>query len=199
MNCRIIATVAALAFAATLAGCASDPLAAQYANGTNQNYISGDGAYTEIAADQRDAPVEFAGTTDAGDALGSEDFAGSVLVVNFWYAGCPPCRVEAADLKALSEEYASKGVPFIGVNIFDAADVSLTFAREFEIEYPSILDANTASVQLAFAGTVSPNAVPTTLIIDRDGRVAGRISGLIRDPLILSAMIDRVLAEGNSG
>ena len=58
-----------------------------------------------------------------------------------------------------------------------------------------IIDANTASVQLAFAGAVAPNAVPTTLVIDREGRVAARISGLIRDRSILASMIDRVLDE----
>jgi hypothetical protein len=57
------------------------------------------------------------------------------------------------------------------------------------------MDASSASVQLAFAGVVSANAVPTTLVVDAEGRVAARISGVIREPAILSAMIDKVLAE----
>lgn len=187
--------VGAVALLLALSGCASEPLAEQYADGSGQGYISGDGAYTEIAPDARAEPVEFAGTDENGEPISNADFAGQVYVVNFWYAGCPPCRAEAPDLKALSEEYTD--VPFLGVNIFDSSDLALTFAREFEIGYPSILDAGTAQVQLAFAGVVAPNAVPSTLVIDREGRVAGRISGLIRDPAILAAMIDTVVAEGS--
>ena len=188
---------AALALAAVLAlaGCSNDPLADQYADGSGQGYISGDGAYTEIPATERDAPIEFSGVDESGESISSEDFAGSVYVVNFWYASCPPCRSEASDLKALSEQYGE--VPFLGVNISDSADVALTFAKKFGIEYPSIIDANSASVQLAFAGAVAPNAVPTTLVVDSEGRVAARISGIIRDPSILASMIDSVVAEGS--
>lgn len=177
-----------------LAGCSADPLAEQYGDGTEPGYISGDGAYLEIPADQRAAPVEFAGEDERGNAVSSDDFAGSVTVVNFWYAGCPPCRVEAPDLAAVANAYDE--VKFLGVNTYDGPDVALRFAADNGIPYPSILDVGTASVQLAFAGTVAPNAVPTTLILDRQGRVAGRISGLITDRSILEAMIDRVLAEG---
>jgi thiol-disulfide isomerase/thioredoxin len=179
-----------------LAGCtANDPLAEQYADGSGQGYVSGDGAYTEIPVADRGEPIEYSGTTDAGTEVSNDDFADQVHVINFWYAGCPPCRLEAADLKAVSEEYTQ--VPFVGVNTSDTTEVALTFAKKYEIGYPSILDVQTNSVQLAFAGqgAVAPNAVPTTLIIDREGRVAGRISGLIQDKGILTAMIDTVLAE----
>ena len=75
--------------------------------------------------------------------------------------------------------------------------VARLFDEEFGIAYPSILDARTASVQLAFAGAgaVAPNAVPTTLVLDREGRVAARISGVIKDPSILASMLDTVLAQ----
>ncbi len=186
-----VALVATLA----LAGCSNDPLADQYADGSGQGYISGDGAYTEIPEGEREAPVVFSGVDESGASISSEDFAGTVYVVNFWYASCPPCRSEASDLKALSEQYDD--VPFLGVNISDSADVAIAFAKKFEIEYPSIIDANSASVQLAFAGAVAPNAVPTTLVVDSEGRVAARISGIIRDPSILASMIDSVVAEGS--
>jgi thiol-disulfide isomerase/thioredoxin len=179
-----------------LAGCsANDPLADQYADGSGQGYVSGDGAHTEVAPSKRDAPITFEGVDEHGDAISSADFAGGVYVVNFWYAGCPPCRSEAPDLKALSEKYTE--VPFLGVNILDSSTDAATFESTFQIGYPSIVDAATASVQLAFSGAVAPNAVPTTLVMDRQGRVAARISGLIRDRSILADMIDKVLAEGS--
>ncbi|MDH6182027.1 thiol-disulfide isomerase/thioredoxin [Microbacteriaceae bacterium SG_E_30_P1] len=187
--------MAAVAAVLLLAGCSSnDSLAQQYSEGSGQGYISGDGAYTEIPADQRDEPIVFEGTDERGETISSEQLAGTPYVVNFWYASCPPCRVEAPDLADLSLEYAD--VPFVGVNISDSADVALTFADEFGVPYPSIMDAQTAGVQLAFAGSVAPNAVPTTIVVDAEGRVAARISGLLREPGILASMIDTVLAEG---
>ncbi len=186
----VIGVVAVL----TLTGCTPDKLADQYASGSGQGYVSGDGANTEIAVSARDKPITFEGTDESGAKIGSADYAGKVYVVNFWYAACPPCRSEASDLKTLSEKYTD--VPFLGVNISDSADVAKVFEAKYGLAYPSIIDAQTAAVQLAFAGVVAPNAVPTTLVIDREGRVAARISGLIRDPIILSGMIDRVVAEG---
>lgn len=197
MNRPTLALAAAALVVVALAGCTSDPLADQYASGSGQGYVSGDGAYTEIPAADRGEAIEYSGTTESGDTVSSDDFAGKVHVVNFWYAGCAPCRLEAKDLKAVSEAYTE--VPFLGVNIYDTADNAITFEKKYEISYPSIIDVQTNSVQLAFAGqgAVSPNAVPVTLIIDRDGRVAGRISGLIQDKSILTAMIDKVVAEGS--
>jgi len=180
---------------ALLAGCSSDPLAEQYESGTEQNYISGDGVYKEYAVGDRSDPVEYEGVTDTGEAVSSADYAGSVYVVNFWYAGCPPCRLEAPDLEQLSQDYAEQGVDFLGVNTYDQADTSLAFARKFDVTYPSIIDANDVAVQFAFSGSVAPNAVPTTLVLDREGRVAARWSGLISEPSILESMIDRVLEE----
>ena len=187
--------IALAAVVLALAGCTNDPLAEQYADGSGQGYVSGDGAYTEIPVEQRGDAIDFSGTTDSGVDVSGDDYRGQVLVLNFWYAQCPPCRVEAPDLKAASEEYTD--VAFLGVNVSDTAANAQTFATTFGIGYPSILDNRTNSVQLAFAGqgAVAPNAVPTTLIIDREGRVAGRISGLIQSKGILTAMIDTVLAE----
>lgn len=190
-----LSVIAVVVATLALAGCTADPLADQYADGSGQGYVSGDGAYTEIPVGERGEVIAYSGTTDRGDDVSGTDFAGQVYVINFWYAGCPPCRVEAPDLAEVSAEYTD--VPFLGVNVSDTADYALIFEQKYGIEYPSIIDAQTNSVQLAFAGqgAVAPNAVPTTLIIDREGRVAGRISGLIQDKGILTAMIDSVLAE----
>lgn len=176
-----------------LAGCtATDGLAADY--GSGQGYVSGDGAYLELAPDERGEAVAFAGPTVDGGELGSAELAGSVAVVNFWYAGCPPCRVEAPYLAEVAAEFDD--VRFVGVNVSDGADVARTFEEEFGIEFPSILDAESGAVQLAFASSVAPNAVPTTIVLDAEGRVAARISGVIRDPAILADMIATVQEEG---
>jgi peroxiredoxin len=187
---------ALLLAAGLLAGCSAgdDPLSG-FGSGSNQNYISGDGSELELPPDERGATVEFEGETPEGDTLGSADLAGEVSVVNFWYAGCPPCRAEAADLEATYQQFLDDGVQFVGVNTYDDAPTAEAFERTYGITYPSILDAQRNRVQLAFAGDVPPNAVPTTLVLDRDGRVAARISGRIGAPSILESMIQRVLDE----
>ena len=182
-----------------LSACSSgaDSLAEQYRSGSGQNYISGDGAITILAPDSRGEPVVFEGDLDTGGFFSSTEASGDVMVVNFWYAGCPPCRIEAADLEEIHQEYRDQGVVFLGVNILDQAPTALAFADEFGVTYPSIMDANTGSVRLAFSGTVAPNAVPTTLVVDSQGRVAARISGVLSEPNILREMIEDALAEGN--
>ncbi len=193
---RRAAIALVIAGAVVLAGCtANDPLAEQFREGTGQGFISGDGAYTVIAAAERADSIEFTGVIEDGATVSSDDYLGDVVVVNFWYAGCPPCRLEAPDLEELAQQFAPEGVSFLGVNILDQAPTALSFAKEFGVTYPSILDVNDGSVRLAFAGQVAPNAVPTTLVLDRQGRVSARISGLLTEPSVLRSMITDALAE----
>jgi len=178
-----------------LAGCASnDTLANQFKSGDNKNYIAGDGTVSEYAAADRGAAVTWRGVTEAGSVLSSDNLSGVVTVVNFWYAGCAPCRAEAKDLEALYKEFLPSKVQFVGVNVRDTAGTAQAFDRAFGMTYPSIIDNNTGSVVLAFTGVVSPQAVPTTLVIDRKGRVAARILGRLEKGT-LKAMIQKVVAE----
>lgn len=180
-----------------LTGCsaANDALAEQYAQGNQANYISGDGVVQEVAAPDRGDPIEFGGKTDAGNNWSSADYGGQVVVVNFWYAECPPCRAEARDLQAVYEEFQPQGATFIGVNVRNQAPTALAFAEQFGVTYPSIMDADDSEVQLAFAGDVAPNAVPTTLVLDREGRIAARITGQVTEPSILRTLVADTLAE----
>ena len=177
-----------------LAGCSADPLAEQFRSGDNKNYIAGDGTVTEYALSERPVAGEWSGITESGLQLDSSALLGAVTVLNFWYAGCAPCRAEAPDLVELHEKYSSQGVNFVGVNVRDTAETALAFDRKFGIQFPSVMDAQSGSVSLAFTGVVSPSAVPTTLIIDTDGRVASRVLGRI-EPSILSTLIETVLEE----
>jgi thiol-disulfide isomerase/thioredoxin len=188
---RIAAVVAA---AALLSGCTSDPLAEDYLDGGNENYISGSGI-VEIPEAERGDPVEFTGESDGGVEISRADYAGSVLVVNFWYASCAPCRAEAPDLEALSQKYGGQGAAFLGVNVYDGADTSLAFARNFGVTYPSVLDNELGDVRLAFAGQISPSAVPTTFVLDADGRIAARILGQLEERSILDTIVGDVVGE----
>jgi thiol-disulfide isomerase/thioredoxin len=183
-----------VASAALLSGCANDPLAQEYET-TDQNYVSGNGSITLIAAADRGETVSWAGETDTGIDLMSTDYLGEVVVLNFWYAACPPCRVEAPDLEALNIMFRGEGASFIGVNVRDQAETALTFADEAGLTFPSIIDTNDGNLLLAFAGTVAPNAVPTTLVIDKQGRVAARFLGAIDGQSTLRTIIRETIAE----
>ncbi|MHB1234165.1 MAG: TlpA family protein disulfide reductase [Microbacteriaceae bacterium] len=186
----------ALAAAIVLSGCSSnDPLAQQYRAGTSKNYIAGSGI-TEIKPADRGQPVAFTASTDAGKTVTSADYSGTVLVLNFWYASCPPCRAEAPRLQALYQEFSGKGAAFLGVNVRDQAATALEFEKQFGIGYPSVIDTNQGNMLLAFAGSVPPNAVPTTLVIDKKGRVAARILGEANQS-VLRTLIAGAVAEGN--
>lgn len=191
---RILGTVAAgMAAAILLSACADDSLADQYRAGSNKNYIAGDGSVTEIASANRLAPIDFAGTLESGATTTLADYRGQVLVLNFWYAGCAPCRAEAPDLQALWTKYQDQNVSFLGVNIRDRLSTARGFATTYGITYPSVIDAGTGAMQLAFSGTVAPNAVPTTIVLDPQGRTSARILGRIPDSSVLDALIKTAL------
>jgi peroxiredoxin len=198
MNRHVAAgVVLALGASLALAGCSSDPLAQQYLAGDNKNYIAGDGSVTEIAFNNRGAAINFTGVTETGQKVDSAQFRGHVLVVNFWYAGCAPCRAEAPDLEKVYTQVKPSGTNFLGVNVRDQAATITTFNDKFSITYPSIIDQN-GQAQLSFAADVPPNAVPTTLIVDAQGRVAARILGQLRDPSILATLVNDIAAEGTT-
>ena len=142
----------------------------------NPGYVSGDGTVTQWDVENRGDPVRLVGTTYDGADVDLSGWRGDVVVVNFWYAACPPCRAEAPDLAALAADYAGRGVRFLGVNSTDDAGAALAFERTFEIPYPSLDDAEGRGVA-AMQGAVPLRAVPTTVVIDPEGRIAARVLG----------------------
>ena len=203
MNARIrgrirrTALAVPLAAALLLTGCGGgENLAQQWEESSGKNFVSGDGSSLSIAPAERTEPVEYSGKTETGDTFGSTDTLGSVTVVNFWYAGCAPCRAEAPDLVAAYNEFSPQGVQFVGVNTRDQLAQAQQFSEQFGIEYPSILDnAGGREVQRAFAGQVPLNAVPTTLVLDAEGRVAHRVLGQLAGESQLRTLINETLAE----
>jgi thiol-disulfide isomerase/thioredoxin len=171
---------------------ANDPLADQFKAGDNKNYIAGDGSVTEYPEANRGESVAWSGPTDGGGILSSDQLTGVPIVMNFWYAGCAPCRAEAPDLLAISKEFPK--VQFVGVNVRDSAATSAAFNRNFKIDWPSIIDAQFGTVALAFTGIVTPAAVPSTLVIDKQGRVSARVLGRI-DKSILTTLVKTVQDE----
>lgn len=193
----LLAVVLATALAFGLAACANDPLAEQYRAGDNKGFIAGDRSVVEIPADERGEPVEFAATTETGATVTSGDYAGDVLVVNFWYAGCGPCRAEAGDLEETYAAFQGEDVAFLGINTIDSAAAATAFAETYGVTYPSVIASETPAVKLAFAEKTPIQATPTTLVLDAEGRVAARIIGQLPDPSILKALVRDALAESS--
>ena len=186
----------ALSLVAGLAACANDPLADQYRSGDGKGFIAADGfEVVEIAPEDRTEPVDFDAVLDTGDTATSDDYRGDVLVVNFWYAACAPCRVEAPLLEEVNQAFAGDGVSFLGVNLYDGAEASQAFAETYGVAYPSALATEDGSIKLAFAGQTPLNAVPVTLVLDREGRVAARVIGQISETSILETLVSDALEE----
>jgi thiol-disulfide isomerase/thioredoxin len=191
---KLLAALAISALVLTTSACANDSLADQFRSGDNKNYIAGDGTVTEFALGSRPKAADWSGVTESGEALSSTQLKGVITVMNFWYAGCAPCRIEMPELIELQTEFLSEGVQFIGVNVRDSAETSLAFARRIGMNFPSVMDAKTGSVVLGFTGVVTPQAVPTTLVIDAEGNVSARVLGRI-DKGILTTLVKTVIEE----
>jgi thiol-disulfide isomerase/thioredoxin len=191
---KFLAALAISALVLTTSACANDSLADQFRSGDNKNYIAGDGTVTEFALGSRPQAADWSGVTESGEALSSTQLEGVITIMNFWYAGCAPCRIEMPELIELQTEFLPEGVQFIGVNVRDSAETSLAFARRIGMNFPSVMDAKTGSVVLGFTGVVTPQAVPTTLVIDAQGNVSARVLGRI-DKGILTTLVKTVIEE----
>lgn len=177
-----------------LSGCAQeDALAQQAKAGDNKNYVAGDGSVTEFAAGDRKSAIQVNGTLFNGTTVAPADFQGKVTVLNFWFAACAPCRVEAPILEELHQEFKDQGVQFFGVNLRDEKATSEAFEKSFNLTYPSFDDKD-GGVLLAVSGLVPPGAVPTTLVLDKQGRVASRVLGEVQKGT-LKALIAAAVAE----
>nr|WP_232530742.1 TlpA disulfide reductase family protein [Microlunatus antarcticus] len=177
-----------------LAGCSATGADEPTRGADQQGYVGSDGALTRIAPDQREP-----GPTVSGEQLGATDktvstadYPGKVVVLNVWGSWCPPCRQEAAGLQAAS--VATKAdAQFVGINTRDASPAAPeAFLRTQGVTYPSIFDPSGKSL-LQLAGQVPPSAIPSTLVLDREGRVAIRVLGQVSENT-LTAMVAEVAA-----
>ena len=184
-----------VALSSALSGCSDDPnsIAAQAKSGNRQGYISGDGNIETIAVADRRKPVALTGTTLDDKQWSSQEAVGKVAVLNLWASWCPPCETEAPDLKKAAETLTSgdKPVVFMGINYRDNPDSGRATAARWGIPFPSLDDPSGRSI-LSLQGKVT--SPPTTLVLDRQGRIAARVSGAVTTST-LTGLVDDVLAE----
>jgi len=186
MTRRLLSAALAGGLLLMTAACSSD--------GTNDGgYISGDSNVVQFAADDRGDPIDGVGgkTLDGGE-IDLADSRGKPVVVNVWWSGCGPCNVE---MPMLTEAHAELGdqVDFVGIN---TRDTSIETARGFEqakgVDYPSIYAADGKAL-LPFGNKA--RSMPTTLVLDREGRVAALIPGQVPGKVTLIDVVEDVLAE----
>ncbi len=184
---RARASAAVLLVLGLLAACSQDVQGAG-----DKGYVTGSGLITVLPAAEREQPAEVSGETLEGEPIALEDYAGEVVVLNVWGSWCGPCRTEAPILADTARDLADQGVQFIGINTRDHGTARpLAFQRNCDIPSPSIYDPD-GSTLLSFTGTLPLNAIPSTVIIDRKGRVAGRVLGEIRSETTFRDLVEEV-------
>lgn len=189
----LVLAVAASVVAA-LAGCGSS--SGTSAAGDAQGFVAGDGSIVVVPPADRAIAPELEGTTLDGERFRLSDHLGEVVVLNVWASWCAPCRAEAPSLAALSEEYADRGVQFVGLDTRDSDVSARAFAAKYGIDYPNVVDRD-GQLQLLFADSLPPQAIPSTLVVDAEGRVAARSLGRASEST-LKAMIDPLLADASA-
>jgi len=187
---RLPVLLAAVALGVTLTACGDgrvEPVA-------EAGFVEGGGVVSVIDPDDREPAPTFTGPTLDGDTWDLQAQAGNVVVLNVWGSWCAPCRAEAPEFAAVAEETAADGVVFVGVNTRDTPTAAQAFEDEFGIGYPSVVDPD-GRLLLAFRDTLPPAAIPSTLVVDREGRMAARVVGPITQAS-LSALVSDVAEEG---
>lgn len=189
----VLATLVAVA--ALVVGFAAFQLAK---TGTSEQSLSSAYGFTIgtfTARAERDATPapDLEGPALGGGRLALADYRGKVVLVNLWASWCGPCRREQPDLERVWREYKDRGVQFLGLNVRDQEAAALAYQDEFGVTYPSFFDPSSR-----FAHELRAQVLPTTYVIDREGRIAFRLVGTV-DGALLREALDAILRGGEGG
>ncbi len=191
------ALLAATAALTVLTGCATGEGQVDVANGGQFRFVAATPAGELIAEAERAAAPGFGGTLLGGGDWTSAELDGQVAVLNFWGSWCPPCRVETPQFQEVYADVRDEGVAFLGLNVKEADEqFAQAFVDSEGIEFPSLYDP-AGEVALAFRDYPA-TAIPSTIVLDRDGRVAAVYTGEVAQD-DLRAVIDSLLGEGTGG
>jgi peroxiredoxin len=170
--------VALSAAAVLVTGCSTGDSAVDVNNGGEFRFVAGTAAGEVIPEAERQRAPEFSGTLLGGGDFSSTELAGDVAVLNFWGSWCPPCRVETPEFQTVYTDVADAGVQFLGLNVKDQEQLASAFLESKGITFPSLFDPK-GQVALAFRDYPA-SAVPSTIVLDREGRVAAVYTAEVR-------------------
>jgi thiol-disulfide isomerase/thioredoxin len=171
---RVLAVVASIFLAALLAGCATGDDAV--AQGGTFEFVA-PGGKTDIFYDppenrSRPGPVRGPDLMDPSKTLSLDDFNGKVVVINVWGQWCGPCRSEITELQQVYDEIRDDGVAMLGIDVRDNnRDAAKDFIIDRKITFPSIYDPSMRTM-IAFGGKYPTTVIPSTIVLDRQHRVA---------------------------
>ncbi|MEU8568601.1 TlpA disulfide reductase family protein [Streptomyces pathocidini] len=169
---RAVLATGAAAAALALTACGSGGTSGGSAD---TKFVAGTGGIDTAERGDRQPLPAITGTTIDGKKLDLSDYQGKVLVLNVWGSWCPPCRAEMPHLVKVAKDTKADGVEFVGINTRDSSKPpAQKFEKEFAVPYPSLYDPM-GKLMLRFpAGSLNPKAIPSTVIVDREGRIAAR-------------------------
>ena len=176
---KLIAACAALML---LSGCGNSGTSS-----AEESFVAGNGATSYISISDRVAAPVLSGMTLLGTNYTLPTNA--IAVVNVWASWCSPCRAEEPTLAAMAQKYSD--VKFVGILTRDNPVNAEAFIRKQQSPYPTLIDD---SVLIGFSKSLPANAIPTTLVIDKNGLVAGRISGVVTIAS-LTELLEKVKSE----
>jgi thiol-disulfide isomerase/thioredoxin len=187
---RLSLLVAALAVTVGTATACTD------LDGTDgKTWITGAGSVEQVPVAERGRPVDVSGEDLDGNPLDLADQRGKVVVLNVYASWCPPCRAEMPTVVELAGQADPTQVSYLGVNIRDNASAARAFGENVGIDFPSFADPSSA-VLLALSDELGPYSLPSTVVLDREGRVAALVLGRIPGAVTLQDVVDDVVAEG---
>lgn len=190
---RALAGLAGALLASALVGCGSSPEGA--GQGDAAGFVAGDGSITLLDPAERSLAPAISGPLLGGGTFELDALRGKVVVLNVWASWCAPCRAEAPVLEQVWQRVAGDGVQFVGLDTRDSTAAAVAFVDRFGITYPNVIDEG-GLLQLQFRDTLPPQAIPSTVVIDEQGRVAARILGKVTEAS-LEAVISEV--QGSAG
>ncbi|MEV1020290.1 TlpA disulfide reductase family protein [Streptomyces sp. NPDC050264] len=185
-------TVGAAVAALALTACGSGGTSG---GGNNTNFVTSSGGVATVKKGERHDAPDLTGDDLEGKALDLADYKGKVVVLNVWGSWCPPCRAEAPNFVKVAKATEKQNVQFLGINTRDTStSPAKEFEKSFDVSYPSYYDP-TGKLLLKFEkGTLNPQAIPSTIIVDREGKIAARSLKPLSEKS-LRDMLDPVVAE----
>ncbi len=186
---RFAIAVAGTVAALLVGGCTSQ----QSADG--KGFVSGDGSITTLKPADRGVPIEYSGKDLDGKTLDLASLRGKPVVINVWGTWCVPCRTEMPVLVDVAAELG-ESAHFVGLNTRDTSTENVkSFNRNFDVTWPSWFSPDgKALVPFIQAKALTPQGIPTTMVLDDEGRVAAVMRSEVSSPSTLIEIVKDVAA-----